>query len=151
MNSNVESDVKASTERVARIYNKYMPANSPTRALNVQVTSINYKNAVASLLVGSTNSISGAVAAGPGPASAVNYVDAGGAVINGIIGAAIAIGADKSKVDKKLGAGFAGNAVAKAYGQNRIPKFILDHMRGRPSAPRPASTGTRALAAQPAS
>ena len=88
------------------------------------------------------------------PAKPIIYVDAGGAVINGVLGAAIAIGSDKAKIDAKLAVGLAEAAVAAAYDQKSTPTFARENLKnGKASSPartapakkpakKPAKTGS---------
>lgn len=129
--SDIASAVRAETRRVAAAYAAPLPANLPGRTLDVRVTSVKYKNAVASLLVGSANQATGTVTGGAAGPGQIVYTDAGSAAINGVIGAVAAMNADKAKVDRKLAGGLAQKAVAQAYGQKGTPRFVLDRLGPR--------------------
>ena len=130
--SDVAATLGANARRVAAAYSASLPATLPGRTLQVRVTKLRYKNAVASLLVGSANGIEGSAAvAGVRPRGKVVYLDAGSAAVNGVVGAVIAARADKSEVDRKLARGLAENAVAYAYGQKSTPRFVRDNLGAR--------------------
>lgn len=129
--SDIASAVRAESRRVAAAYSAPLPANLPGRTLNVRVTNVTYKNAVASLLVGSANRATATVSGGAAGPGSVAYTDAGSGAVNGVIGAAMAMSADKAKVDRKLAGGLAQKAVAQAYGQKSTPRFVLDRLGPR--------------------
>ncbi len=128
-NSNVAATTKLAAQRVASAYNASLPSSVPGKQLDIRITRIHYKNAVASLLIGDTNTVNGFARVSGGPAQPVAYIDAGGAVVNGIVGAAIALTKDKEKVDAKLAAGLAEAAVASAYGQKSTPEFAKKNLQ----------------------
>ena len=131
-NSNIAAAVSRDARRVASAYSVSLPQGLPGRTLNVRVTKIGYKNAVASLLVGSANGIEGTAAVpNQTPRAKIAYLDGQSAAVNGVIGAIAAARADKSLVDAKLARGLAEKAVAHAYGQTSTPKFARDNLSAR--------------------
>ena len=106
-----------------------MPQTVPGRQLDIRVTRIHNKNPLASLLIGDTSTASGVARVAGGPTQKIVYIDASGAMVNGIVGAAIAIGSNKGKIDAKLAAGLAKAAVASANGQKGTPDFAKENWR----------------------
>ena len=129
--SDIASAVRAQTRRAAAAYAAPLPANLPGRTLNVRVTSVAYKNAVASLLVGSANRASATVSGGAAGPGTVTYTDVSSGAVNGVIGAVMAANADHARVDGKLAAGLGLKAVDQAYGQKTTPRFVLDRLGPR--------------------
>ena len=130
--SDIASKVAASGRQAAAAYNAYMPADAPQHVVKISVDRVHYKNAALSLIVGDGNNISGVVSGGTAPASSVRYADVSSMAINGVIGAAIAIGTNKANTDTTLARGLADTAIAKAHGQKSVPQFVKRHMSGRP-------------------
>ena len=153
-NSDIAATTRTAAARVGRAYSASLPASVPRKNLEIRITRVHYKNAIASLLVGDTNRAMGTARASGKPAKPIIYVDAGGAVINGVLGAAIAIGSDKAKIDAKLAVGLAEAAVAAAYDQKSTPNFARENLQnGKVSSPartapakkpakQPANTGS---------
>lgn len=146
--SDIRSKVAASSLQAAAAYNAYMPANAPQRVLRINVDTVHYKNPLASFLVGDAHYAKGVVSGGAVGPSSITYVDAGSGVINGVAGAIIAAATDKGRVDARLAHGLAGKALAKAYGQNSVPRFVSDHLAGKPSAS-PSVAHKQVIAEQP--
>ena len=141
--SDIGTKVRMSSLAAAQAYNAYMPANAPSKVVQINVDRVHYKNPLASLLIGDGNGISGVVAGGATPATSVGYLDRGSMAINGIAGAVIAAASDKSNVDTRLATGLANNAMAKAYGQKSVPDFISKHLAGRPTSYQPRTYANR--------
>ncbi|MDD9908811.1 MAG: hypothetical protein OXR62_03880 [Ahrensia sp.] len=136
VNSDIAAKTKKAAQTVANAYNASLPQNIPQRQLGITIENVHYKNAALSLLIGDTNRISGAAQIQGEQSKPIAYVDAGGAVVNGILGAAIALTSDKSKTDAKLAAGLAEAAIAAAYDQKGTPKFATENLKnGRSRAP----------------
>lgn len=105
----------AVSERLVGVEPGARPAN-----VSISIDSLAYKNAAMSILVGSANSLS----------TTVTVTDASGATIasfahkvvrdfalNGIVGAAIAIGQDRGEVDRRLIEAYADDLRTRIYGR----------------------------------
>lgn len=136
VNASLASTTEKAARQYAAVYSREIPPSAPTRALVIRIDDVHYKNAVASLVVGDANRISGAayvmnaqgVTERTGP---IAHLDAGSAAINGVVGAAMAASADRGKVDQSLAVGLAEKAVAFSYNQDRTPAFVMDILRER--------------------
>ncbi len=134
-NSDFASSVQKAGTKIASAYAGPMGPNLTAKTVTLTVNEIHYKNALKSLLVGDGNWVKGvSTLSGPRPAStAVIYADAGSYAINGLLGAAIAAGGDKARIDGRLAVGVAEKAIAAAYRQKITPNYVKNALKTGPS------------------
>lgn len=109
--------LKAKTRREAT---RFARAGKP-HALRISVTDVHYKNAALSLLIGDGNRASAHVQViDPDTGKVRNEFDAstaaiGSYVINGVVGAVIAVAQKKDDVDEQLADGLASDEIGRAH------------------------------------
>lgn len=130
------------------------PSGAPVDA-RIHVDGVSYKNPIASILVGSANVLATTVTINDKRGNAIetfDFAETDGAAINGVLGAAIAVGQDRTKVDQRLVEGYARNLRARIYGANghvaKAPRQDLPegstqpHLRPTPPSKRSKSVPT---------
>lgn len=94
------------------------PDGRPAR-VHIVIDNVTYKNAMMSLLVGSTNALNTTVSVTDESGKAIStfrHNEISDYAVNGIIGAAIAAGQDPAAVDAKLVDQYSRNIVTRIYG-----------------------------------
>jgi len=123
-----------------------MPNGRPANLL-ISVDSVEYKNAVASLLIGSRNAVGTTVSVADKSGAVIaqfQHVEAADAVINGVIGAAIAASQDPADVDRKLTDQYARSLAVRIYGEpGHVPAAPAPAAAPAPEAAQPAGPAPR--------
>ncbi|MCP4934809.1 MAG: hypothetical protein GY927_11535 [bacterium] len=119
----------------AAAYNAYRRDINIGYNLAVTINHIHYKNPMASLIVGDTNSIQTSIKV-VDPATGVTikefrnlYIDGAGAVLNGVSGALLSVAVSNKVVDTKMMPIVAGRIVRKANDIKEIPVTIATQLK----------------------
>lgn len=112
---------------------------NPTKSyqLNVKIEKVHFKNALASLLVGDANHMSGSASlidrsTGQQVHSAeISYVDSASAALNGISGAVLSVVVKKQAAEGTLSKGFAGNTMRKFFPSVKLSKPASDRLKSK--------------------
>lgn len=109
--------------------------------LDITLTELHYKNPIASLLVADANRLSATIIAFNTSGAEIARFEAIAVdqiALNGIAGAAIAVGQDRARVDRALARGIAESIEARIYGRRTKPAITPE--LGQPNAPAPSAT-----------
>ncbi|MDF2117209.1 hypothetical protein PY365_16620 [Roseiarcaceae bacterium H3SJ34-1] len=139
------TDIGPAIERATRAtVVREMPNGRPANLL-ISVDGVNYKNPVASLLIGSRNSVGTTVSVADKSGAIIaqfQHIEAADEAVQGIIGAAISANQDPVDVDHRLTQGYARTLALRIYGEPGHQPAAAPVAAPAPEAAPPAAAPT---------
>jgi hypothetical protein len=121
--------------------------NGRAANLLISVDGVDYKNPVASLLIGSRNAVGTTVSVADKSGAIIaqfKHVEAADEAVQGIIGAAISANQDPVEVDQRLTQGYARSLAIRIYGEpGHQPAAPAPAVAPAPEIAQPATEPTR--------
>jgi hypothetical protein len=141
------TDIGPAIERATRAtVVREMPNGRPANLL-ISVDGVNYKNPVASLLIGSRNAVGTTVSVADKSGAIIaqfQQVEAVDEMVNGVIGAAIAATQDPADVDRRMTEKYATSLAVHIYGEpGPVPAAPAPAAAPAPEVAQPASAPPR--------